>query len=429
MTGVYAQLGTMSPPSAAQYNTLRFLAQLSVNIVDYIDTDDVMTAFQWVPVANVQPPDTTGIVFGTELPKLVVNEVYFQYNNDPTDPFPKNAMGVQAASKPYQMNVWAELVNPLPSGADANGGNQAVLQDANGKAVYQLVLTKPNQGVRNPDNTLGSPDGPTPPSAPYATQNPPSGQYTASGQYQSVGGSQVLQVVSNWGASPQAVAPMGGNYGNGVNATAGFFVVGPQTTGPAVQGLPAATFQSPNMTYTVNFDPTKEATANAPVADPHVAAAGEPESAVEQHARRQLQPLRHGRLRRSQSSGTGRIALHQPGRQRRPNLQLRWADRRRRHAAVQGLCFFRPQRAIRFGLRVPVQHPVAEAAAQRGEHGRSPNQLLPAERERQHARTQQRHAAGLHPADELSGLPLAHAPGPAGDQPGGAGPRLRVQAA
>jgi hypothetical protein len=246
-TYYYSNIGNAAITGPQQYNSLRWLAQLSVNMVDYIDSDDIMTGFQWT--GTPQAPDT-GWVFGTELPKLTVNEVYLQYQNDPTDPF----TGAKA-TKPYQMNVWAELVNPLPSGADLNGSNQAVLQDANGVPVYQLVLTKPNQGIRNPDNIIGSPDGPTPPNAPYATQ-----PYTPSGQYVSVGGSQILQLVNNWGASPQVVQPMGANFGNGASASAGFFVVGPPT---AVAGLPAATLQSPNMTYAV---PLADPTANTPVA-------------------------------------------------------------------------------------------------------------------------------------------------------------------
>ena len=99
------------PIGASLPDALRWLAQLSVNMVDYIDSDDNMTGFQW----TTTPQGTdTGWVFGTEVPKLTLNEIFLQYNNDPTDPFPTNGMGIKTASKPYQLNVWTELLNPLP---------------------------------------------------------------------------------------------------------------------------------------------------------------------------------------------------------------------------------------------------------------------------------------------------------------------------
>ena len=97
----------------------------------------------------------TGWVFGTELPKLTLNEVYLEYDNDPADPAtvpnpnPPPATKM-VAQKPYQMNVWAELMNPLPSGADLNGSNQAVLQNANGTPLYQVVLTTTNNNCATP---------------------------------------------------------------------------------------------------------------------------------------------------------------------------------------------------------------------------------------------------------------------------------------
>ena len=170
MTGVNGNIAAATPQ---QYITLRWLAQLSANIVDYIDTDDVMTVFQWT--TTPQAPDN-GYVFGTELPKLVVNEVYLQYNNNPTDP--QIIKGNPVAVSPYQMSVWAELVNPT-TGPDVNGNtNQAVLA-SNGTPIYQLVLTRPNLGLRNPDNVRGDPDGPNPASGPYTAQPyTPTGYYT-----------------------------------------------------------------------------------------------------------------------------------------------------------------------------------------------------------------------------------------------------------
>src|SRR5207249_4686450 len=67
--------------TGANADAMRFLAQLAVNIVDYIDADDYSTPFNYTA-------QTDGIpkwVYGTELPTLLVNEVYAEMDNDPTD--------------------------------------------------------------------------------------------------------------------------------------------------------------------------------------------------------------------------------------------------------------------------------------------------------------------------------------------------------
>ena len=68
------------PAAGAQYEVCRYLAQLAVNIVDYIDNDDISTAFKW------NPSNPAEVVYGVEKPRLVVNEVYSEIVNDAGEP-------------------------------------------------------------------------------------------------------------------------------------------------------------------------------------------------------------------------------------------------------------------------------------------------------------------------------------------------------
>jgi len=70
-----------------RFKAARWLAQLAVNIVDYIDTDDIATPFLWYKDPN-NKVDTTQweTLFGVELPRLVINEAYAQLDNDPNFP-------------------------------------------------------------------------------------------------------------------------------------------------------------------------------------------------------------------------------------------------------------------------------------------------------------------------------------------------------
>ena len=100
-TGSPLPSSLMPPPtnpdgsSNAQYDALRWFAQIAVNIVDYIDNDDIITPFNWNPnVSQQNPIDQSpalypnqplnqiryGWVFGTELPRVVIDEAYCEYN-------------------------------------------------------------------------------------------------------------------------------------------------------------------------------------------------------------------------------------------------------------------------------------------------------------------------------------------------------------
>jgi hypothetical protein len=194
VTGVYdifnpidPNTGMPRPIGQQQFNALRWLAQLAANIVDYVDSDDVMTLFNWAnptsPVyanyylpqaypqfqtaisqfqtaaqnfdtpapAGKSPVGGSGWVIGTELPRVVVNEAYAEYKfitpAPPTPPKPGTQYTVQ-------VDVWAELHNPfntdLPGADPANPGGSAFLYNPTAVAanrmgqqpspVYQLVL-------------------------------------------------------------------------------------------------------------------------------------------------------------------------------------------------------------------------------------------------------------------------------------------------
>jgi hypothetical protein len=95
-----------------------FCAQLAVNIVDYLDYDDVITPFQW---------NGREWVFGTELPRLVINEVYCQVQNKKSegvfDKTGKEAGSKKMASEDFDINTFVELYNPLPDTTSTYLGN------------------------------------------------------------------------------------------------------------------------------------------------------------------------------------------------------------------------------------------------------------------------------------------------------------------
>ena len=122
-TGYVVTSGTLFFTATPQdYDVLRYLAQLSANIVDYIDNDDVSTPFVWNPdpaatmglfdplnFANLTTPATPAadrVVFGVEKPRLVINEVYSEVTNDVAD------RGGMAANNNFKVRFFVELLNP-----------------------------------------------------------------------------------------------------------------------------------------------------------------------------------------------------------------------------------------------------------------------------------------------------------------------------
>lgn len=207
----------------------RWLAQLAVNIVDYIDNDDYPTWFQVGATANAE-----NIVWGTELPRLVINEVYAEAVNDPMDPLPMNQ-----AQNPYHVRHWVELYNPLMSDtyyAWPDGANSRL--NVNNTSVYRMLITPQTNATRirsanSPDftpNNMGYPDD-------------------------------ILAANTNVITFPPnaTVDPSHDNYGTGQQPTVpypnpGFYLVGPgmqpdgtMPNAPAGPDFPAANLDHPQM--------------------------------------------------------------------------------------------------------------------------------------------------------------------------------------
>ena len=138
-------------PTTHEVRTLRWLAQLAINMVDFIDDDDYSTPFNWGGVGSAAFAAQCGNewVFGTELPHVVLNEAYAECVNVTGETGPDD----QATT--YQINVWVELHNPFSATATPHHGRVRL------NNAYQLVLTKPNKsllGYQDAANALGNPD-------------------------------------------------------------------------------------------------------------------------------------------------------------------------------------------------------------------------------------------------------------------------------
>ncbi len=263
LTGVSRPVNSATPTDA-ELAPRRWLAQLAVNMVDYIDEDEISTPFNFYhaeflqlspPVPLPDPGDSTTNpktneklpkywVFGVELPNVVLNEVMTEYklpldkNNQPTD-------------GSFDVKVWAELfctspttvsnpniqqqdMQPVPLYVPAAGGNAAY-------TPYRVVVANSNtsttpKGPLYPrwDNVLGAPDEVRVQTAINGNQdfNTPS--------VRTVG-------TNNPTATQMQIRPQG------------YFLVGPTGTDghdtikpPRVDGT-TPWLQSPNMQYSVDY--------------------------------------------------------------------------------------------------------------------------------------------------------------------------------
>jgi hypothetical protein len=168
-------------PTDTELAPMRYLAQIAVNIVDYIDEDNISTMFNFygtkdglvatslgadVSALGTYPPNIDAPrywVAGTEQPRLILNEVLAEAADSITAP----------GSATANVKVWAELYNPLvPLGGDttlrpedanpvplqvaaASMGSASTSANAAAYAPYRLVVTKPSTVVP----MLGNADG------------------------------------------------------------------------------------------------------------------------------------------------------------------------------------------------------------------------------------------------------------------------------
>jgi hypothetical protein len=265
-------------PLPAELAPRRWLAQLAVNIVDFIDEDEISTPFNFYtaednngqPLTNpstfqntgnltgppavpatVSPTSPSGQellaywVFGTELPRVVINEVLAEYVTAAT------------SKTDFPVNVFVELHNPLPSPAQAGGNTNAVqpidnagvplyvplpgggggyspyvllVTDTNGTQGSGGLLTAPNvlpgtNPAAGNDNPLGTPNwirtltdftnGATGGTvklitSPAPTVQPPQAAVIAPQQYFLVGkdvGADAHKTIALKGSNAQAVVP------------------------------------------------------------------------------------------------------------------------------------------------------------------------------------------------------------------------------
>jgi hypothetical protein len=140
--------------SPAERDADRWLAQLAVNIVDLRDTDDYVTAYNWDRTQTANPRE--GWVYGFELPRVVINEVYGQYTRVPS---------INPMQNDYRVYLWAELYNPLHADTALryNGSERLFLPETapgagNAIQTYRLAIltNQGGQNLRNRNNTLGS---------------------------------------------------------------------------------------------------------------------------------------------------------------------------------------------------------------------------------------------------------------------------------
>ncbi|MDW8222545.1 MAG: hypothetical protein RMJ82_06315 [Gemmatales bacterium] len=169
--GVRARVANPLDPTDDELKPLRYLAQLAVNIVDYLDSDNYSTPFMFYtdmdgyPLddpsrpGNAPAPNLRYWVFGTERPRVIINEALFEYQ----EPFDGNK-NLRVDGK-FDVYCWIELLNAPGSPAEILGPDDP--NDPNRKVTvprYRLIVASaehlnnpvdPIAGAANGDNVLG----------------------------------------------------------------------------------------------------------------------------------------------------------------------------------------------------------------------------------------------------------------------------------
>ncbi len=249
--------------AGGDYDALRWLAQLAANIVDFIDYDDFNTPFYWRTPDGSFQAGVTDVVFGTELPRVLLNEVYAEAGNDPTSM--KVVGGNQAADKYYKGNVWLELVHPF-----LDDSAIATVERYNGPAylempptketnadgdgtdtypIYQVVIAATNAArlaalktnLQKVDNSAGD-HGLTNTLPGAFAEVRTLGDPPAFGQKYFRPAAPADAAI---GKSARAIRPLGTSFGAPEADNAGFYVLGPTLTTTGVGAVEFAPFPSP----------------------------------------------------------------------------------------------------------------------------------------------------------------------------------------
>ncbi|MGF1578095.1 MAG: hypothetical protein ACFCD0_01895 [Gemmataceae bacterium] len=216
------------------YAARQWLAQLAANIVDFIDEDDVNTLFLWNPPAGMGMQTAENFVYGTELPKVVINEVYSEVKNHPDEIAAR--MNNMILPRDFPVYFWVELHNPWPTAdGDVELSKPYPSNPMTKYATYQIELYDQQlTKLRKLNNPKGDPEPAGLPMAPTRWN----------------------KVETSAATLPLLKAAQGAFKGT-VGSNDGFYVIGPPA---ALAPLPFAgitpTYQATGMMYERQRDGT-----------------------------------------------------------------------------------------------------------------------------------------------------------------------------